>query len=333
MPSKWNMFLFPSLSVGITFCPKERKDNMVNTQVDPKENPKSIQDMNYFELLAWLGIGSSHPGGFPATLKNLESISISKDDLVLDAGCGSGLTACHLAKNIGCQVIGIDINEEMIEKAHQRAEHEGVAQLAQFQVADVNTLPFPDNHFDWIIGESITVFLDKEKVYKEFYRVLKPQGSLADLEMALLHELPPQVRTLMEACYGQGTDPLPLEEWEEVLKQAGFVDVEIKNPQALANTNSNIIFNELKKDWVLVRDLIQKVANTPGLYRRLQQNANFMKRYRGYFGYGLICGRKPTPPKPPQKPSLFSHLLNPIRQQLKNFSLNGELFPYNKQSQ
>lgn len=275
--------------------------------------PKAVENMNYFELLAWLGIGSSHPGGFPATIKNLEVMELSSEDLILDAGCGSGLTACHLAKSKGCKIIGVDINSQMIEKARQRAEQEGVTHLVEFKVADVNKLPFPDNHFNWVMCESITVFLDKDKVYKEFYRVLKPEGRIADLEMSLLYELPPQLRSQLESCYGKGTDPLSFEKWTQVLSEAGFVDVEIKNPQALQNTNSNLVLNELKKDWMLVKDLVQKVSNTPGLYRRLQQNANFMKNYKGYFGFGLISGRKPTPPEPPRKPTLKETITNTFR--------------------
>ncbi|AFM00292.1 MULTISPECIES: class I SAM-dependent methyltransferase [Desulfitobacterium] len=277
------------------------------------EKNKSVGDMNYFELLAWLGIGSSHPGGFPATIKNLEVMDVNSEDFILDAGCGSGLTVCQLAKSKGCKIIGVDINSQMIEKARQRAEHEEVAHLAEFRVADVNSLPFPDNHFDWVMCESITVFLDKEKVYKEFFRVLKPEGRIADLEMALLYELPPQLRSQMEFCYGKGTAPLSFEEWSKTLAEAGFEDVEIKNPQALRNTNSNLILNELKKDWMLVKDLVQKVSSHPGLYRRLQQNANFMKNYKGYFGFGLICGRKPTPPEPPKKPTLKERFLNNLK--------------------
>ncbi|HHY27434.1 MAG TPA: class I SAM-dependent methyltransferase [Desulfitobacterium dehalogenans] len=286
---------------------------MEAVQHESIEKNKSIGDMNYFELLAWLGIGSSHPGGFPATIKNLEAMDVNSEEFILDAGCGSGLTVCHLAKNKGCKIIGVDINSQMIEKARQRAEHEGVAHLAEFKVADVNRLPFPDNHFDWVMCESITVFLDKEKVYKEFFRVLKPEGRIADLEMALLYELPPQLRSQMESCYGKGTAPLSFEEWSKTLAEAGFEDVEIKNPQALRNTNSNLILNELKKDWMLVKDLVQKVSSHPGLYRRLQQNANFMKNYKGYFGFGLISGRKPTPPEPPKKPTLKERFLNNLK--------------------
>ena len=258
---------------------------------------KRVEEMNYFELIAWLGIGSSHPGGFPATKQNLDVIQIKPEEYILDAGCGSGLTACHLAKTVGCKIMGIDINPHMIEKARLRAEKEGVSQLVEFSVSDVYELPFSDNHFDLVIAESITVFLDKEKVYREIYRVLKPEGRVADLEMALLKEMPSNVRRQMEECFGFGTNPLPFEEWHNALAQAGFEDVDIKNPQPLRD-NGNVVLNELKRDWLLVKDLMNKINRQPRLISRLQKNAAFMKRNRGYFGFGLVYGRKPTPTTP-----------------------------------
>lgn len=259
---------------------------------------KRVEDMNYFELLAWLGIGSSHPGGFPATKLNLETVQIKSAEYVLDAGCGSGLTACHLAKTTGCRIIGIDISPQMIEKATQRAEKEGVSHLVEFRVADVTHLPFAENSFDWVIAESITVFLDKVQVYQEFYRVLKPEGQVADLEMALLHELPVPLKHQLAECFGQNTKPLSFEEWCQSIIEAGFQNVEIKNPQPLKN-NGNLIASELKKDWILIKDLADKVSKQPGLIPRLQKNVNFTRRTQGYFGFGLVYGRKPTPPELP----------------------------------
>lgn len=258
---------------------------------------KKVEAMNYFELLAWLGIGSSHPGGFPATKQNLDVVQVKPEEYVLDAGCGSGLTACHLAKTIGCKIIGVDINPQMVEKACLRAEKEGVSHLVEFRVADVYNLPFANNCFDLVMAESITVFLDKVKVYREFYRVLKPEGRVADLEMALLGELPANLRSQMEEYFGSGTNPLSYAEWRLALSQAGFQDVDIKNPQPLKN-NSKVIMNELKKDWLLVKGLAEKVSTQPGLLPRLQKNANFIKKNQGYFGFGLVYGRKPAPSAP-----------------------------------
>ena len=260
------------------------------------EEYKRVENMNYFELLAWLGIGSSHPGGFPATKQNLDVIRVRPEEYVLDAGCGSGLTACHLAKTMGCKIMGIDINPQMVEKASLRAEKEGVSHLVEFRVADVYALPFAKDSFDLVIAESVTVFLDKVKVYREFFRVLKPEGRIADLEMALLRDLPANLRKQLEECFGSGTNPLPFQEWLDALTQAGFQDVDIKNAQPLRN-RGNIIIDELKKDWLLIRELTEKVSRQPGLVPRLQKNAAFMKRYQGYFGFGLVYGRKPTPPQ------------------------------------
>jgi len=272
---------------------------------------KKVEEMNYFELLAWLGIGSSHPGGFPATQKNLDVMQIKTEQYILDAGCGSGLTACHLAKTIGCKIIGVDISAEMVEKASLRAQKEGVSHLVEFKVADVYKLPFGDNHFDFVMAESITVFLDKVKVYQEFYRVLKPEGRVADLEMVLLAELPANIRLQMEACFGSGTNPWPYEEYLNALTQAGFENVVLKNPQRMRN-NGNVILNELKKDWVLVKGLAEKAAYLPSLITRLQKNAGFMKRNVGYFGFALLCGQKLTPPPPPEKLSFKAWLLRAL---------------------
>lgn len=255
-----------------------------------------VEDMNYFELLAWLGIGSSHPGGFPATQQNLNVLQVKPEEYVLDAGCGSGLTACHLAKTIGCKIMGVDISPLMIEKANLRAQKERVSHLVEFKAADVYNLPFADNSFDLVMAESITVFLDKVKVYREFYRVLKPEGRVADLEMALLRELPVNLWKQLGECFGAGTKPLPFEEWLNALEEAGFIDVDIKNPQPLKN-RGNVILNELKKDWILVKDLTDKVRKQPGLVARLKKNANFVKKNLGYFGFGLVYGRKPVPEK------------------------------------
>ncbi len=262
---------------------------------------KRVEDMNYFELIAWLGIGSSHPGGFPATRQNLIALQLKAEDYVLDAGCGSGLTACYIAKIVGCKIMGIDINPIMIEKAKKRAEKEGVSHLVSFEIADVYHLPYQDNSFNVIVAESITVFLDKLNVYQEFYRVLKPHGKVADLEMVLLKELPLPIQKQMEECFGSGTNPLLYEEWINTLADAGFEEVSIKNPQSMRN-NSNTILSELKNDWLLLKDLPLKIKNQPGLYKRLQRNANFMKKNLYYFGFGLITGCKPEPkPKPALK--------------------------------
>ncbi len=266
---------------------------------------KKIDEMNYFELLAWLGIGSSHPGGMPYTRQYLPELELSSNHYVLDAGCGTGATTCYLAKQVGCKVLGIDISEEMIAKAQKRAEREGLGELVEFKACDVTHLPLPSSEFDLVLAESLTVFLDKPRVYKEFYRVLKPGGRLADVEMALVQDLTPEVREEMEQCFGPRTQPLSFEGWVGVLQKAGFIYIGTLLPQYL-RPGSNQIVQELRNDWVFIKELVSKIRE-PGLMARLKSNAEFNQRNQAYFGYGVICGRKP------EEFGLFHHLRRVLR--------------------
>ncbi|KUO61451.1 MAG: methylase [Gracilibacter sp. BRH_c7a] len=250
---------------------------------------KKVEDISYFELLTWLGSGSSHPGGFPTTEQTLSILDIKPGDSVLDAGCGIGLTACYLAKTSGSRIIGIDTNPLMIKKARINAEKEGVSHLVEFKVADVYALPFKDDLFDWVITESVTIFLDKHKVFREFYRILKPQGQVADLELALLKELPVSLKTQLQECFGPGTDPLSFEAWCEVLSQEGFQDVEVKYSE-----NLSFIINQVKNDRLFLKEIQDKIRQQPGLLPILYKNAGFVNMYQNYFGFGLFYGRKPV---------------------------------------
>lgn len=251
---------------------------------------KKVEEMSYFELLAWLGIGSSHPGGFAATKQNLAAMPVKRDEQVLEAGCGSGLTACYLAQTTGARITGIDLNPLMIEKARLRAQKEGVVPRTQFRCADIYALPFPDNVFDWVIAESVTIFLDKSKAFRELYRVLKPGGRIADLEMILRQELPLPLAEQLQVYYGRGTDPLSPAKWRQALAGAGFDEVGIHNfqPRLTADSPASI-----QKDWLLFADLQTKIQRNPGLIPRLEKIAAFMQAHQGYFGFGLLYGRKP----------------------------------------
>ncbi len=253
----------------------------------------NIENMNYFDLLGWLDIGSAHPGGFQSTKFTLATLKVNIPDYVLDTGCGSGLTACHLAKTTGTKIVGIDINPLMIEKARLRAEQEGVAHLVEFKLADIYSLPFEDNIFDWIITESATIFLDKFKAYSEIYRVLKPQGQIADLEMIKLKEFPSDIGTQMIDCFGPDTEPLSIEEWCGILSKVGFIHVEFKNKKLIKTGFLGIDINKIKEDWLLLRALRHKIIDHPEILQRLKKNAVFIKKNREFFGFGLFYGQKP----------------------------------------
>lgn len=104
---------------------------------------------------------------------------LTKDTVVLDAGCGVGGTAIFFAKHYGCRVIGISITPHQVETAKKNAEKAGVSHLVRFEEMDFMATSFPNEHFDVITGmESICYAEPKSDFLKEAYRLLKKGGKL-----------------------------------------------------------------------------------------------------------------------------------------------------------
>lgn len=108
-----------------------------------------------------------------------EQVNISRDDYILDAGCGVGGSAIWLAKTYGAKVTGISIASSHVEAARRNAIRNGVANLVSFESKDYTDTGFPADTFDtvWAI-ESFCHAPDKVKLFREVWRILKPGGRL-----------------------------------------------------------------------------------------------------------------------------------------------------------
>ena len=121
---------------------------------------------------------------FRKALKRLNEVvaehaQITKDDYVLDAGCGVGGSSIFLAQNYDCKVLGITISEYQVESAKKNALNYGVENLVNFQKADYTQTGLKSETFDVILGfESVCCSIDKKDFIKEAYRLLKPNGRL-----------------------------------------------------------------------------------------------------------------------------------------------------------
>lgn len=174
--------------------------------------------MDYHTLLARLGEGSAHPGGFKATKELIGRIGFPRGTKVLEAGCGTGRTACYLA-SLGCSVTAIDRNEKMIQKATRRARLSGFP--VRIVQADAASMPFADETFDAVFTESVTAFTQGSSAIREYLRVLKPKGVLYDRELAFSKKLTAAQKEELQSFYGLH-HLRTSSEWQHLMRKSGF---------------------------------------------------------------------------------------------------------------
>ncbi len=177
-------------------------------------------------MLARLGIGDAHPGGFAETVKQLRSYPLPAGSKVLEVGCGTGRTACYAAAQ-GHRVTGIDIRPDMIAKAKARAEQEKLP--VEFRIGDATALPFPDRSFDVVLVESVSIFTDTAQALREYYRVLRGGGRLFDREMVRRSSMPPEAHDAIARFYGI-SKLWDTEDWTAEVRNAGFRPFHIDGP-------------------------------------------------------------------------------------------------------
>jgi arsenite methyltransferase len=261
------------------------------------ENEEEILELKglYFDLQAEFG-STNHMGGLKATKDLIALCHIGKDAHVLDAGCGVGITASYLAKQYCCRVVGIDISKKMINRSYEKAKKENVQDKIEFAVADLQCLPFKNNGFDAVIGESVTAFIqDKQKAVNEYVRVVKPGGYIGLNETTWIEEPPAEVADYLLCT--TGADLESSETWKELLESSGLHNIAaIPCKIALATQ----FINEMKmagfdicKAWGRVFSLYFKSPRYRKAIRGMAKEAwNRPKNMFRYFGYGLYVGKK-----------------------------------------
>lgn len=127
------------------------------------------------------------------------SFNLSKGSKILDAGCGEGATAMHLAKNYSYKITGIDLLSESIEIAKTKYKNSGLP--INFLVGDFTKLPFKDNSFDGLYAiETFIHSSDPLATLAEFRRVLRPGGQLviADYSWEKRDKLPKKYKRVLD---------------------------------------------------------------------------------------------------------------------------------------
>ncbi|UCE23164.1 MAG: arsenite methyltransferase [Candidatus Zixiibacteriota bacterium] len=162
---------------------------------------------------------------------------VKEGDVVLDLGSGPGLDLILAARKVGDRgkVIGLDMTPEMVETCRTNLQKAN-ATNAEVRQGEMESMPVADSEVDWIISNCvINLSPEKEKVFAEAYRVLKPGGQMMISDIVTVN-LPEDVRNDMRAWVGCIAGAVEEDEFIELAKNAGFEEVRIVARQSYSTS-------------------------------------------------------------------------------------------------
>ena len=194
-------------------------DTAINTLISTRLG-YSQQDLDAVPEGADMGLGCGNPRAIA---------SLKPGEVVVDLGSGGGFDAFLASAEVGEQghVIGIDMTPAMLSKARTNAE-KGKYTNVEFRLGEIEHLPIADSTVDVIISNCvINLSPNKQQVFRDAIRVLKPGGRLAISEVVASAEMPEDMKNdpLLHAGCMAGASLV--EELEEMMKAAGFADIYI----------------------------------------------------------------------------------------------------------
>jgi len=241
--------------------------------------------------LIW-GEGYMAPGG-PGNVAKLLAGTDPEGKLVLDIGCGIGGPSMDMVRLHGAQVVGIDLEAPLVDRARLAARTAGLQEHCTFQCVRPGELQFPDKSFDIVVSSgAVTQTDDKAFMFDEIFRVLKPGGYFSCYEWmgdGTAHS--DDMRYWIEVeelTYDFKT----LEDYGRLLVSSGFSEVDVSDA-------SDWYRAEARREYELIRgDLYQSMVELLG-----QQDADhFVEDWRamvividsGEMRQGYCRGRRPA---------------------------------------
>ena len=169
--------------------------------------------------------------GNPTALAGLK-----EGEVVLDLGSGGGIDVFMAAKKVGSEgkAIGVDMTDEMLDLARKNAEEIGIENV-EFRKGDIEDLPVQDESVDVIISNCvINLAPDKDKVFSEAYRVLKPGGRMLVSDIVTKGGLPEKVMNDPDAWAACISGALDEDVYVGKIRNAGFEDVKVISKRGFA---------------------------------------------------------------------------------------------------
>jgi SAM-dependent methyltransferase len=187
-----------------------------------------------------LGLGCGNPTAFS---------NIKEGDVVLDLGSGAGFDCFLASKKVGKtgKVIGLDMTEEMVNKARLLAKEHGYTNV-EFKLGDIEKMPIEDCSVDVIISNCvINLAPNKQEVFKEAYRVLRRGGKMYVSDIVLLGELTEEQRNNEDLLTGCVAGALPKGDYIAKIEESGFKVKVVGEDKEISRTQySNLPIESLK---------------------------------------------------------------------------------------
>ena len=210
-------------------------------------------DLKGYNPDADLGLGCGLPTQFAI---------IKKGDVVIDLGSGAG-NDCFIARSeVGenGKIIGIDFTEAMINKARQNAENLGFNNV-EFRQGDIEHMPVTSNTADVVVSNCVLNLVpNKDNVFKEIFRVLKPGGHFSISDVVLSGKLPEQLKNAAEMYAGCVSGAIQKETYLELIKINGFTDMRIQKEKPI------IIPDDILQNYLSAEELSAFKSGNTGIF-------------------------------------------------------------------
>lgn len=259
----------------------------------PTLTAAEVKALDPYAFLAVLGKRIIHPAGRASTDRLLEWAAVRPSDRVLDIGCGVGTTAIRLARECGAEVVAGDVAALMRDRAEANVTAARLTGRVTVGAADILALRYPDDSFDVVVAEAVTMFVDRQRAAGELARVARPGGRVLATEFYWRRPPTEEARQLFlgEVCPGLRFDSV--QEWEEIYAGAGLVDVRTEVGPFAMMTPRGFLSDEGGR----AASVIARGMSRPAYVRKMAWLWPKMARAVPFLGYVLVMARKPEPPE------------------------------------
>lgn len=255
-----------------------------------KLTSEQVKALDPYAFLAVLGKRVIHPGGRASTDKLISWAGTQPAEEVLDIGCGVATTALRLAGDHRTHVVAADLSPLMRERAARGVAAAGLAGRVEVAEADILEMPYPDDRFDCVIAEAVTMFVDRPRAAAELVRVCRPGGRVLATEFYWRRPPTPEAKEVFlgQVCPGLRFDGV--EEWVDIYGDAGLTELRTHTGPFEMMTPRGFLADEGRGALAVMA----RTMSRPAYLRKMAWLMPRMGRAVPYLGYILVAGRKPS---------------------------------------